>query len=309
MRSDEPFFQPITLESQSIPSNLPLLVVLTGFADAGSALSQLHEYINETTSPVLLSSGDLDRIYDYRSRRPMIYFEEHHITEYRTPTLGVYLATDDIGQQFLVLMGAEPDFQWERVVQEVIEIIAALEVSQTVWTHAIPMPVPHTRPMGVTVSGTRRELSDQLSIWKPSTYAPATVGHLLERRLNDAGRDVVGFVLLVPHYLAETEHPVALLTALECISAATGLIFSSDSIRERSRDFTTHVSEQVNASEQSQQLVASLEERHDLYMQDNGVRSPLMLDDGSLPSADQIAGELERFLAIRKPSDNGESVD
>ncbi|MET1018598.1 MAG: PAC2 family protein, partial [Microterricola sp.] len=46
-----------------------------------------------------------------------------------------------------------------------------------------------------------------------------------------------------------------------------------------------------------------LEERHDSYMLDNPLRSPLTDVDGELPSADDIAAELENFLALRRTGD------
>ena len=51
-------------------------------------------------------------------------------------------------------------------------------------------------------------------------------------------------------------------------------------------------------------MVGTLEERHDSYMEDNPLRSPLMDEDGELPTADSIAAELEKFLAFRRGSDD-----
>ena len=97
------------------------------------------------------------------------------------------MATDEIGQQFLFLSGFEPDFQWERFTAAILDLIARFQVKTTTWVHAIPMPVPHTRSIGVTVSGNRAELIDGLSVWKPRTQVPANALHLLEYRLAPAG--------------------------------------------------------------------------------------------------------------------------
>ena len=35
--------------------------------------------------------------------------------------------------------------------------------------------------------------------------------HLLEYRLAEAGHPTAGFVLLIPHYLSDTEYPICLL--------------------------------------------------------------------------------------------------
>jgi len=150
------------------------------------------------------------------------------------------------------------------------------------------------------VSGNRPELVEAFSIWRPRTQVPGNALHLLEYRLQEAGHPTAGFVLLVPHYLADTEYPLAAVAALESISAATGLIFPTDELREEGRDFTQKVEEQVAGNTELERLVRTLEERHDSYMEENPLPSPLVDQDGELPSADTIAAELERFLASRR---------
>jgi hypothetical protein len=118
------------------------------------------------------------------------------------------------------------------------------------------------------------------------------------------GHPTAGFVLLIPHYLADTEFPLAAVTALESVSAATGLIFPTDSLRESGRDFLSKIDDQVEGNSELAKLVGTLEERHDSYMHDNPLRSPLTDIDGELPSADAIAAELQNFLAMRRDDDS-----
>ena len=287
----------------TVPEGLHLVAGLTGFADAGSGVTQLSEYFLETLDYRTVATFDTDVLLDYRARRPTITFDLDHVTDYRPLQLGLYLASDEIGQQFLFLTGFEPDFQWERFATAVLHLIDRYKVKTTTWVHAIPMPTPHTRPIGVTVSGNRVELIDSMSIWKPHTQAPATALHLVEHRLQELGHPTAGFVLLVPHYLADTEYPDVAVTALESIGAATGLIFPTDTIRAEGREFVSKIEEQIETNQELARLVGSLEERHDAYMAGNPLRSPLTDEDGELPSADEIAAELENFLAIRR---NGE---
>ncbi|MCU1471390.1 MAG: hypothetical protein JWQ39_2539 [Glaciihabitans sp.] len=286
-----------------VPTGLPLVAALTGFADAGGAVSQLSEYLLDTLEHTSVAEFNNDELLDYRARRPTIYFDQDHIADYTPSSLGLYLAHDEIGQQFLLLTGYEPDFQWERFTAAVLEFIDRLQVRSTTWVHAIPMPVPHTRPISVTLSGNRADLIESMSIWKPRTQAPANALHLVEYRLQEVGHPVVGFVLLIPHYLADTEFPIAAVTALESVSAATGLIFPTDSLRESGREFLAKIDDQVANNPELAKLVATLEERHDSYLQDNPLRSPLTDIDGELPSADAIAAELQNFLAMRRDDD------
>ncbi len=284
-----------------VPSGLPLIVLLTGFTDAGSAVAGTIEHLEETAGlqPVVVFDNDL--LLDYRARRPIIVFEQDHLTEFRPARLELSLGHDTLGQPFLLLSGYEPDFAWNAFVDVVLDLVAELEISTVSWAHAIAMPVPHTRPIGTTVSGNRRELLLE-SVWRPRTQVPATAGHLLEFRLAERGHRVAGFVLLISHYLADTENPETVLAVADRLMTATGLVFDMDAVRSRAEEYFSRVNEQVAGSEELGHMLRTLEARYDAYMagrDPDGVESEEAFDEQDLPSADELAAELERFLATR----------
>ncbi|KJQ54679.1 proteasome assembly chaperone family protein [Microbacterium sp. SA39] len=292
----------------AVPHGLPLVVLLTGFTDAGSAVSGLIDHLRETASPQPVVVFDNDVLLDYRARRPIISFDQDHLTEFRPSRLELSLATDALGQPFLLLAGYEPDFAWNAFAQTVLDLAAEFEVSGLNWVHSIAMPVPHTRPIGTTVSGNRRELTVAHSVWRPRTQVPATAGHLLEFRFVEAGHRAVGFVLLVPHYLAETENPDAVIAAADKLMASTGLVLLLDAVQERREDYFTRVDEQVAGNEELQQMVHNLERRYDAYMAgrnpDDDTYDEGGFSERDLPSADELAAELERYLASRPSGDD-----
>jgi len=285
-----------------VPPGLPLVMALTGFTDAGSAVSGVVDYLREELDPTPLAVFTNDVLLDYRARRPVVSFDQDHLTDYRPPRLELSLAHDALGQPFLVLAGYEPDFAWDAFTAAVIDFATTYAVSTVPWVHAIPMPVPHTRPIGTTVSGTRRDLTRLHSVWQPRTQVPATAGHLLEYRLTEAGFAVAGFVLLVPHYLGDTEYPAATLAAFDSITVATGLVFAGDDLRDANRDYLTKVEEQLANSDDLARMLVGLEERYDAYMAGSTLATPI-IHAGDLPSADELAAELERFLAGHQAGD------
>lgn len=298
----------ISAEIVDVPEGLHLVAGLTGFADAGGAVTQFSEYLLDTLDHRVLAAFDSDALLDYRARRPTIFFDHDHLTDYQPAQLNLHLMRDELNQPFLLLTGYEPDFQWERFTAAVVQLVDRYRVKDTTWVHAIPMPVPHTRPIGVTVSGNRAELIEAMSVWRPQTQVPANALHLVEYRLQELGHPISGFVLLIPHYLADTEYPAAAVTALESVSAATGLIFPTDRLREEGREFIAKIDGQVEGNQELAKLVGTLEERHDSYMLDNPLRSPLTDVDGELPSADEIAAELQDFLASRSARDDEDTL-
>ncbi|WP_206476454.1 proteasome assembly chaperone family protein [Microbacterium sp. KRD172] len=292
----------------AVPQGLPLVILLTGFTDAGNAVSGLIDHLRDVSDPQPVMVFDNDLLLDYRARRPIVVFEQDHLTEFRPSRLELSLAHDTLGQQFLLLAGYEPDFAWNAFSDRVLGLAEEFGVSGVSWVHSIAMPVPHTRPISTTVSGNRKELTASLSVWRPRTQVPATAGHLLEYRFAERGDRIVGFVLLVPHYLAETEYPDAVIAAADRVMGSTGIVLALDDLRESREEYLTKVNEQVAGNDELRQMVHTLENRYDAYMAGRDPEDMDRYDEGGfderdLPSADELAAELERYLATRRPGD------
>lgn len=289
---------------ERVPAGLPLVVALTGFRDSGGVVRQVTDTLLDVDSQDTVVAFDADVLIDYRARRPTVLIDGGVIQAITMPSLDIRLLRDELGAPFLFLSGQEPDYRWEQFAEEVAGIIAALGVSTTTWIHSMPMPVPHTRPTQLSATGSRRELVESLSVWSPTTEAPAHVLHLLERRLVDREHPALGLVLLVPHYIAETPVPEAAMAALAAIGTATSLMLPTEQLRERDREFRLRVGEQVAESEEVGRLVRALEAQHDAFLESVQHGTGLAGADGELPSADEIAAELERFLAVKGEHDD-----
>ena len=290
-----------SLENQDIrvPLGLRMIGAITGFTDAGGSVAQINSHIFANLDATLVVRFNNDELLDYRSRRPVVYFEKDHLETFEPPILGIYLVKDEIGQPFLYLDGYEPDFRWEAFAEAVEEVIDIFAISEFVWVHSIPFPAPHTKPIGVTVSGNRQDMIAKFSEWRPDTQVPGTIVHLLEYRLSAIGFPTTGFVLLVPHYLAESEYPDVGIKAFELVSAATSLIFPTDQLREESTAFLRRIESKVAESTELAKLVENLETGYQSGKGTTfGARMTPRTQD--LPDADQIASQLEDFLTSRR---------
>src|SRR4051794_26076053 len=93
----------LSTSADEVPLGLHLVAGVTGFADAGAAVTQLSNYLLDTLQHEVVAEFDVDVLLDYRARRPTIYFDQDHLSDYRPSKLNLYLVQDEIGQQFLVL--------------------------------------------------------------------------------------------------------------------------------------------------------------------------------------------------------------
>jgi hypothetical protein len=162
----------------------------------------------------------------------------------------------------------------------------------------------------VTVSGNQADVIAKFSEWKPRTQVPGNIMHLLEYRLSEAGMATTGFVLLVPHYLSDSEYPQAAVTGLELISGHLGLVVPTDDLRDEGTQFVRRLTKQMAENPELAGLVANLETSFKSDRANTGmgsVKSP----QREIPDADQIAAELEGYLASHQKNklENDEDQD
>lgn len=275
----------------------PVLVqALDGFIDAGSARRLAREHLMSTYGSQVVATFDVDQLLDYRARRPTMMFVEDHWDSYEDPVLAIHLLHDAEGTPFLLLSGPEPDVQWERFTEAVRILIDRLGVRLTVGLNAIPMGVPHTRPVGVIAHGSRKALVEGYEPWINAVQVPGTAGHLLEYRLGKAGYDAVGFAVHVPHYLSQAEYPAASVALVTELGKAGGLSLSLTELETAAEATRQAIDEQVAASEDVAGVVSALEHQYDSYVTGRG-EPTLISDESALPTADELGAELERFLA------------
>jgi proteasome assembly chaperone (PAC2) family protein len=259
-----------------------LLVALDGFVDAGNAARLAVGALKADGEASTVVRFDVDQLVDYRSRRPPLRFETDRWAAYTAPEL---------------------DTQWERFSAAIAQIVERFGIRLVINLTAIPMAVPHTRPIGVTAHGTRPELTEGNEAWFAAADVPGSAVGLMEFRLGEAGHDAMGYAVHVPHYLARAEYPQAARVLLDHVGLAAGLYLPTETLSKAAQRAEEEITEQVEASDEVRQVVQALERQYDTVSTGRGERSSLGLG-GELPSADELAAEVEKFLADRDDKDD-----
>jgi hypothetical protein len=271
-----------------------LVQALDGFIDAGGARKLASQHLLDTLPSTIVARFDHDQLYDYRARRPVMVFAKDHWESYEAPVLAVHLLHDEADNPFLLLAGPEPDVQWERFVAAVEQVCRLLKVRRTIGLNAIPMGLPHTRPVGVIAHGKPRSLVEGYEPWIETVQVPASAGHLLEFRLAEDGLEAMGFAVHVPHYVAQSAYPAAAAQLLREVAKAGGLTLPVEALDQAAAQTRAALDEQVAGAPEVAEVVRQLEEQYDAFVSGRG-RS--LLDESKLPSAEELGAELERFLA------------
>ncbi|WP_251016297.1 PAC2 family protein [Streptomyces sp. ISL-99] len=283
-------------------AGLVMLYHFDGYIDAGETGEQIVGKLLDTLPHQVVARFDHDRLVDYRARRPLLTFRRDKWSEYEAPEIDVRLVQDATGAPFLLLSGPEPDVEWERFALAVRQIVERLGVRLSVNFHGIPMGVPHTRPVGITPHGNRTDLMPGHRSPFDEAQVPGSAESLVEFRLAESGRDVLGVAAHVPHYVARSSYPDAALTVLEAITAATGLVLPgvAHALRTEARRTQDEIDRQVGeGDEELVSLVRGLEHQYDAVA-GAATRGNLVAEPVELPSADEIGLEFERFLAERE---------
>ncbi|MER8100543.1 PAC2 family protein [Kitasatospora sp. NPDC094016] len=286
-----------TAELRDTGAGLVLLQHFEGFMDAGEAGGQVVAHLLETGSPQVVARFDHDRLVDYRARRPVMVFDRDQWASYEPPEILLQLVRDGAGAPFLLLTGPEPDVEWERFAGAVRELVERFEVRLAVDFHGIPMGVPHTRPVGLTPHGNRLDLAAGYPQWFEQAQVPGSAQALLEYRLSEAGHDVLGFAVHVPHYVARSEYPAAAVLILEAVQSATGLVLPGTRLRERVGEVYADIEEQLaHGDGELRSAIRGMEGQYDAVAGSEG-RESLLAEPVDLPSADELGRRFEQFLA------------
>jgi predicted ATP-grasp superfamily ATP-dependent carboligase len=283
-------------------ADAPMLHYLEGFIDAGNAGRVLAEHLLSNLTHETVARFDADRLIDYRSRRPLMIYDNSHWESYEAPELALHLLRDTSDRPFLLLTGPEPDHEWKLFTDAVLDLTGRLGVGLAVSFLGIPAGMPHTRPLGVIAHGTRDDLISAHQRLPSRIQLPGSAAALLELRLGEAGRDALGFAVQVPHYLAQAVYPPAALALLGAVITATGLELPDSELRESSARTNEAIERQVAESAEVAELVRALEQQYDAAAETNGAQAgdagPGLLGEGeSMPTADELAAQFERFLA------------
>lgn len=288
------------LELEPLPeatSPAPVIVAaLDGWTDAGTAGTTAARTLRDAVDTERLGAFPPDALYDYRDRRPLLAIDRGALDAPQWPALSVDLLRPPAGPPLALVTGGEPDFAWQAVGADLVELAQRLGASRYLGLGAVPGPVPHTRPTQLVCTSDDEELRERMGRPHEEVVVPASFQVVLETQLRDAGLQTLGLWARVPHYVAG-EYPAAARSLLERFSSFLGTPVDPTVLDDDITDNRQRLDLAADGSEEVTEHIQQLEELHDAEQErteagDGGTPMP----GGPLPSGDEIAAEVERFL-------------
>lgn len=263
---------------------------MEGWIDAGVGSATAVAHLLGSMPNELVATFDADELVDYRARRPTLRIVNGVDTELRWPEIRLLAATNRTGRSVLILTGPEPDMKWHRFIHEVVALAKRFGVEMALGLGAFPAPVPHTRPVRLVATSTDADLAAQVGFLPAGIDVPSGVQGALEVAFGEAAIPAVGLWSRVPHYAAAMPYPAASAALVSGLSQLTGIEVEVSSLQAAAVATHRQIDQLLAGSEEHLALVHQLETQYD---EEQGAAAT---NFGDIPTGDEIAAELEKFL-------------
>jgi predicted ATP-grasp superfamily ATP-dependent carboligase len=276
----------------------PLLVLaLDGWIDARLAAAGAAEVLCDQLDTVTVARFSTDELLDYRARRPIAHLVDGVMRGLTWPSLELRAATDESGNELLLLVGAEPDRLWHQFTDEVVTLALDFGVRMCVGLGAYPFAAPHTKAPRIACTASTAGLAD-LGFLRASLDFPAGVQAAVEQGCDERGVPSLGLWAQIPHYVPATmPFPAGSLALVEALARVGELSLPVGDLPSAAVATRQRLDELIAQNPEHLAMLRQLEEAWD--QAEPATDTPFAASD--LPSGDELMAELEEFLRDQRP--------
>jgi hypothetical protein len=266
-----------------------LVASFDGWVDAAEAASRAVAQVAGDAAAVV-ASFDPDAVFDYRSRRPVLDVQDGRLSDLNWPELTIKHARVD-RRDVLIFSGAEPDLRWAELAADAVELVRRLNVTEWVSLGAVPGAVAHTRAVPVMATASEDGLLDEPAGPEGLLRVPSAALSVLEMAVTEAGTPAVGFYAQVPPY-ASIGYAAASIALVQRLARHLGVTIDVEPLLDEQREQHARYDAAVAGDAMLRETVSRLES------------AAGDVESEQLPSGDDLAREIERFL---RRQDGGEN--
>ncbi len=280
----------------------PVMVcAFKGWNDAGEAASAAVSFIRDSVDAEDVASIDPEEFFDFTAVRPTIRLAEGRTREIDWPdgTISAAVVPGAEGD-LVVLQATEPSLRWRRYTDSVMAAARELDVRMVITLGALLADVPHSRPVAITGLASDEALVERLGFQQTNYEGPTGIVGVLHHACAQAGVPSASLWASVPHYVAAAPNPKVALALVRAFEGVAGVVVDAGELESAADDYERQVSAAVASDPEVKAFVERLESAMDEVQADEP-------DEQSLPSADTIARDFQRFLRQRGPDDPGQA--
>jgi proteasome assembly chaperone (PAC2) family protein len=262
-----------------------------GWNDAGASASSAVGFLGERLGARRVAAIDPEEFYDFQATRPLVDLTSGGNAPIVWPEVEILAArTADAPHDLVLVAGAEPSFRWRAFCTTVLDAADELGVTRVVTLGSLLADVVHTRPIRLTGMASDEAFIAGLDFRTPSYAGPTGIVGVLHQAAMERGREAVSLWAPVSHYAAGITNAKGTLALLRAFERVGGVELDLEELESAARTFEAQVSRAVEAEPRLRTLVEQLEQAAEEGREG---------EEGPLPTGDELAEELERFLRER----------
>jgi proteasome assembly chaperone (PAC2) family protein len=258
-----------------------LVVALSGWVDAGLAGGGTVAVLQEQLESVrTFGRLDLSDLMDLQQTRPTVHLVDGVSREIVWPEIA--FTAGHLDRDVVLCVGPEPSLRWRAVLREVVDLAVRLGVTEAFTVGGIPSMASHRRPVAVLATGTDADLVEAAGAWRQDYTGPTGAQSVLQVMLGDAGIPTLALWAQVPHYVAGGASPPAIRALLAKVRDLGGVAIDLEALDEQAQAYVERVEEGLTDRPDVVEVIRAIEDGE--------------AEDEELPSGDELASEIERFL-------------
>lgn len=273
-----------------------LLAAFEGWNDAAESATSATEWLRHRWDGRRCARIDAQEYFDFQSIRPQLVLTDGVTKELRWPANEFFAASATTGVHDAVLLtGTEPSFRWRDFCDEILEVIESTGCEMVVTLGALLADVPHTRPVRITGTAGDDQLARTLGLEHNRYEGPTGIVGVLHDTCRRRAIPSVSLWAPVPHYVANPPNPVATLALLDSVGRLLGSPTDTEELQAAADAWVAKVDEAVADDDETETYVRELEVRYDEALREE-----------DLPSGEDLAVQIQDFLADEDDENPGD---
>jgi proteasome assembly chaperone (PAC2) family protein len=263
-----------------------------GWNDAGEAASTALAVMVSGLGAHKVAAVDGEEIFDYQTTRPTVSITSGVVEGIEWPDMEIFAARAERAPRDLVLVnGSEPSYRWRTFCGALLDMAEDLGARMLVTLGALLADVPHTRPIRVGGLASSPELIAGKGLRAPTYQGPTGIVGVLHALAAQRGLAAASVWSSVPHYLGSLRSAPGALALVRTVEGITGVAVDATELERAVGDYERQVNSAAERDQGLQELIGRLEREADREESEAGA--------AGIPSADDLAQEIERFLRQR----------
>ncbi len=268
----------------------PVVVcAFAGWNDGGEAATTAALHLRDRWVARRFAAMDPEDFYDFQVNRPTVRMQAGLTRRLTWPRNDFYVAGPG-GRDVVLLIGVEPNVRWRTYCETVLQVAGEVDAAMLVTLGAFLADVPHTVASPVAASSTDPEWLSRPGV-EPARYeGPTGIVGVLHDAAAGVGLPSLSLWGAAPHYLPSTANPKVALALLEAVRDLLGLQVDTGDMERVATGWQRRVDEEIAEDAELSDYVRRLEDA-----------SRDSQDLGPVPSGEDLAAELERYLRDHRP--------